>query len=48
MARRHAVPVQRAALRDGREVISVVMHTDKPGIWDDSTLLLSYGLRPKR
>ena len=37
-----------AALRDGREVISVVMHTDKPGIWDDSTLLLSYGLRPKR
>lgn len=34
-----------AALRDGREVIAVVMHTDKPGIWDDSTLLLSYGLR---
>jgi D-alanyl-D-alanine carboxypeptidase (penicillin-binding protein 5/6) len=33
-----------AALRDGREVIAVVMHTDKPGIWDDSTLLLSYGL----
>ena len=37
-----------AALRDGREVISVVMHSDKPGIWDDSTLLLSYGLRPRR
>ena len=37
-----------AALREGREVIAVVMHTDKPGIWDDSTLLLSYGLRPKR
>ena len=33
-----------AALRDHREVIAVVMHTDKPGIWDDSTLLLSYGL----
>lgn len=33
-----------AALRDGREVIAVVMRTDKPGIWDDSTLLLSYGL----
>ena len=33
-----------AALRDGREVIAVVLHTDKPGIWDDSTLLLSYGL----
>ena len=33
-----------AALRDGREVIAVVMHTDKPGIWDDSTILLEYGL----
>jgi hypothetical protein len=22
------------------------MHSDKPGIWDDSTLLLSYGLLP--
>ncbi|MEA3189192.1 MAG: hypothetical protein QOD99_3022 [Chthoniobacter sp.] len=26
-----------------REVISVVMHTDRPGIWEDSKLLLSYG-----
>ena len=33
-----------ALLRDHREVIAVVMHTDKPGIWDDSTLLLHYGL----
>jgi D-alanyl-D-alanine carboxypeptidase (penicillin-binding protein 5/6) len=32
-----------AALRDRREVIAVVMHTDKPGIWDDSMLLLGYG-----
>jgi serine-type D-Ala-D-Ala carboxypeptidase (penicillin-binding protein 5/6) len=32
-----------AAMRDHREVIAVVMHTDKPGIWDDSTLLLDYG-----
>jgi len=33
-----------AALRDYREVIAVVMHTDKPGIWEDSKLLLIYGL----
>jgi D-alanyl-D-alanine carboxypeptidase (penicillin-binding protein 5/6) len=33
-----------AALRDGREVISVIMHSDKPGIWEDSKLLLTYGL----
>ena len=32
-----------AASRDHREVIAVVMHTDKPGIWDDSALLLDYG-----
>lgn len=32
-----------AALRDAREVISVVMHTNKPGIWEDSKMLLSYG-----
>ena len=31
-------------LRGGHEVISVVLHTDKPGIWDDSKTLLSYGL----
>ncbi len=34
-----------AALRDGREVIAVVLHTDRPGIWEDSILLLSYGFR---
>jgi D-alanyl-D-alanine carboxypeptidase (penicillin-binding protein 5/6) len=34
-----------AALRDGREVIAVVMHTNKPGIWEDSKLLLNYGLK---
>ena len=33
-----------AALRDGREVLSVIMHSDKPGIWEDSKLLLTYGL----
>jgi D-alanyl-D-alanine carboxypeptidase (penicillin-binding protein 5/6) len=33
-----------AALRENREVIAVVMHTNKPGIWDDSTRLLSFGL----
>lgn len=27
-----------------REVIAVVMHTNKPGIWDDSKLLLTWGL----
>ena len=33
-----------SALRGGHEVVSVVLHTDKPGIWDDSKALLSYGL----
>src|SRR5215471_3559606 len=33
-----------SALREGHEVISVVLHTNKPGIWDDSKTLLSYGL----
>ena len=33
-----------AALRNHREVIAVVMHTDKPGIWEDSMQLLTYGL----
>jgi len=33
-----------SALREGHEVISVVLHTDKPGIWDDSKTLLTYGL----
>lgn len=32
-----------SALWGCREVISVVMHTDKPGIWEDSKLLLTYG-----
>jgi CheY-like chemotaxis protein len=30
--------------KDGKEVISVVLHTNKPGIWDDSKLLLEHGL----
>jgi D-alanyl-D-alanine carboxypeptidase (penicillin-binding protein 5/6) len=33
-----------SALREGHEVISVVLHTNKPGIWDDSRALLTYGL----
>jgi D-alanyl-D-alanine carboxypeptidase (penicillin-binding protein 5/6) len=33
-----------AALRGGREVIAVVLHTNKPGIWEDSKLLLTHGL----
>ncbi|XHR27755.1 MAG: D-alanyl-D-alanine carboxypeptidase family protein [Chthoniobacteraceae bacterium] len=33
-----------SALRNHREVISVVMHSDKPGIWLDSKQLLAYGL----
>jgi D-alanyl-D-alanine carboxypeptidase (penicillin-binding protein 5/6) len=33
-----------SALREGHEVISVVLHTDKPGIWEDSKMLLTYGL----
>jgi serine-type D-Ala-D-Ala carboxypeptidase (penicillin-binding protein 5/6) len=33
-----------SALREGHEVISVVLHTNKPGIWDDSKTLLAYGL----
>ena len=44
----YTIPAQQvlvsAALRGNREVISVVMHTNRPGIWDDSMLLLSYGL----
>jgi len=44
----YTVPAQQvlvsSALRNRREVISVVMHTDKPGIWEDSKKLLSYGL----
>ena len=33
-----------SALREGHEVISVVLHTDKPGIWEDSKALLTFGL----
>ena len=33
-----------SALRNHREVISVVMHSDKPGLWVDSKTLLAYGL----
>ena len=33
-----------ACLRDRREVIAVVMHDSKPNNWEDSKLLLSYGL----
>jgi D-alanyl-D-alanine carboxypeptidase (penicillin-binding protein 5/6) len=32
-----------SALWGTREIISVVMHTNKPGIWEDSKLLLAYG-----
>jgi serine-type D-Ala-D-Ala carboxypeptidase (penicillin-binding protein 5/6) len=43
----YTVPAQQvlvsSALRDGREVISVVMHTDHPGIWEDSKTLLTHG-----
>lgn len=43
----YTVPAQQvlvsSALRNGREVISVVMHTDHPGIWEDSKALLTYG-----
>lgn len=33
-----------SALRESREVIAVVLHTDKPGIWVDSKALLTFGL----
>jgi serine-type D-Ala-D-Ala carboxypeptidase (penicillin-binding protein 5/6) len=33
-----------AATKSGKEVVSVVLHTNKPGIWDDSKLLLEHGL----
>lgn len=33
-----------SALREGHEVVSVVLHANKPGIWDDSKTLLTYGL----
>jgi serine-type D-Ala-D-Ala carboxypeptidase (penicillin-binding protein 5/6) len=44
----YTIPAQQvlasAALRGNREVVAIVMHTNRPGIWDDSMLLLSYGL----
>jgi serine-type D-Ala-D-Ala carboxypeptidase (penicillin-binding protein 5/6) len=33
-----------AAAKEGKEALSVVLHTNKPGIWDDSQLLLKHGL----
>jgi serine-type D-Ala-D-Ala carboxypeptidase (penicillin-binding protein 5/6) len=33
-----------AACRQDHEVLAVVLHTDKPGIWDDSRLMLVFGL----
>lgn len=32
-----------AAVREGREVLAVVLHTNKPGIWEDSMRLLYDG-----
>ena len=44
----YTIPAQQvlvsAAMRGNNEAISVVMHTDKPGIWNDSMLLLTYAL----
>lgn len=44
----YTIPAQQvlasAATRAGREAIAIVMHTDKPGIWDDSTKLLDFAL----
>jgi serine-type D-Ala-D-Ala carboxypeptidase (penicillin-binding protein 5/6) len=34
-----------AAARDEKEVLSVVLHTNKPGIWEDSKMLLTDGLK---
>ncbi|MEO7933850.1 MAG: D-alanyl-D-alanine carboxypeptidase family protein [Chthoniobacterales bacterium] len=32
-----------SALRDGREYLAVVLHTNRPGIWEDSTKMLDFG-----
>ena len=44
----YTIPAQQvlasSAHRNGREAIAVVMHTDKPGIWEDSSKLLEYAL----
>lgn len=34
-----------AAERGGMEVLAVVLHTNKPGIWDDSAMLLDHGFK---
>jgi D-alanyl-D-alanine carboxypeptidase (penicillin-binding protein 5/6) len=43
----YTVPAQQvlvsSAVREDREVLSVVLHTNKPGIWEDSKLLLNDG-----
>jgi D-alanyl-D-alanine carboxypeptidase (penicillin-binding protein 5/6) len=45
----YTIPAQQvlasSAARGGREAIAVVMHTDKPGIWEDSARLLEFGLK---
>jgi D-alanyl-D-alanine carboxypeptidase (penicillin-binding protein 5/6) len=45
----YTIPAQQvlasSAARGGREAIAVVMHTDKPGIWEDSAKLLELGLK---
>lgn len=47
----YTIPAQQvlasAADKNGREAIAIVMHTNKPGIWEDSTKLLDYGLRSR-
>ncbi len=43
----YTVPAQQvlvsSAMREGKEVLSVVLHTNKPGIWEDSKMLLNDG-----
>lgn len=34
-----------AAKKDGKEVVSVILHSDSVGRWDDSLKLLKYGLK---
>ncbi len=45
----YTIPAQQvlasSASRAGCEAIAVVMHTDKPGIWEDSSKLLEFGLK---
>jgi D-alanyl-D-alanine carboxypeptidase len=45
----YTIPAQQvlasAAQKDGKEAIAIVMHTNKPGIWEDSAKLLEYALR---